>query len=71
MNGNLLKAVITKNGENLSILAEAMGMPTSALSQRISGRVDFRRNEIRFIKNRYKLTCEEVDMIFFEELVSA
>ena len=71
MNGNLLKAVTTKNGENLSILAEAMGMPTSALSQRISGRVDFRRNEIRFIKNRYKLTCEEVDMIFFEELVSA
>jgi len=71
MNGNLLKAIIVKNGETLTILAEAMGIPLSALSQRISGRVDFRRNEIRFIKNRYHMTCQEVDEVFFTELVSA
>ena len=71
MNGNLLKAIIVKNGETLTILAEAMGIPLSALSQRISGRVEFRRNEIRFIKNRYHMTCQEVDEVFFTELVSA
>ena len=71
MNGNLLKAVIVKDGDTQSTLAEAMGIQTSALCQRISGKIDFRRNEIKFIKERYKLTSEEVDQIFFEELVSA
>lgn len=70
MNKNLLKAVIAKNGDTQSRLAEAMGMQISALSQRMSGQVDFRRNEIRFIKQRYNLSCEEVDSIFFEELMS-
>lgn len=71
MNGNLLKSVIVKNGDTQSALAEAMGIPTSALCQRISGKVEFRRNEIKFIKERYNLTSDEVDQIFFEELVSA
>ena len=70
MNGNLLKSIIVKNGDTITRLAEAMGLPISALSQRISGRIDFRRAEIRFIKNRYNLSSEEVDTIFFEELVS-
>ena len=70
MNKNLLKAVIAKNGDTQSRLAEAMGMQISALSQRMSGQVDFRRNEILFIKQRYNLTSEEVDSIFFEELMS-
>ena len=70
MNANLLKAVIIKNGDTQAILAEAMGLPVSALSQRISGKIEFRRNEIRFIKNRYKLTAEETDDIFFEDVVS-
>lgn len=71
MNSNSLKAVIVKNGDTQTELAEAMGIPASALSQRINGIIDFRRNEINFIKNRYHLTAEEVDQIFFEEVVSA
>ena len=70
MNSNLLKATIVKNGDTISRLAEAMGLPVSALSQRISGRIEFRRNEIKFIKKRYSLSCEEIDSIFFPELVS-
>ena len=70
MNSNLLKAVIAKNGDTQSKLADAMGMQISALSQRMSGRIDFRRSEIQFIKQRYNLTSEEVDSIFFEELMS-
>jgi transcriptional regulator with XRE-family HTH domain len=71
MNSNLLKSVIAKNGDTQYRLAEAMGLQVSALSQRINGHVDFRRNEIRFIKNRYNLSSEEIDSIFFTELVSA
>ena len=70
MNSNLLKSVIVKNGDTITRLAEAMGLPASALSQRISGLIEFRRNEINFIKNRYHLNSDDVDEIFFEELVS-
>ena len=71
MNSNLLKATITKNGDTMTSLAEEMGMPVSALSLRVSGKIEFRRSEIKFIKERYHLSCEEVDDIFFVELVSA
>ncbi|MBO7710741.1 MAG: DUF739 family protein [Lachnospiraceae bacterium] len=70
MNSNLLKSMIVKNGDTQEKLAEAMGMAVSALNLRINGRIEFRRNEINFIKHRYKLSSEELDEIFFEELVS-
>ncbi len=70
MNSNLLKSVIVRNGDTQEKLAEAMGLPTSALNMRINGRIEFRRNEINFIKQRYELSSEEIDNIFFTELVS-
>ena len=70
MNSNLLKATIIKNGDTQEKLAEAMGIQTSGLNMRINGHTEFRRSEINFIKNRYKLSCTEVDEIFFTELVS-
>ena len=48
-----------------------MGLPTSALNMRINGKIEFRRNEIIFIKRRYSLSSDEVDSIFFTEIVSA
>lgn len=71
MNSNLLKATIIKNGDTQEKLADAMGLPTSALNMRINGKIEFRRNEIIFIKRRYGLSSDEVDSIFFTEIVSA
>lgn len=71
MNSNLLKATIIKNGDTQEKLAEAMGLPTSALNMRINGKIEFRRNEIIFIKRRYSLSSDEVDSIFFTEIVYA
>ena len=71
MNSNLLKATIIKNGDTQEKLADAMGLPTSALNMRINGKIEFRRNEIIFIKRRYSLSSDEVDSIFFSEIVSA
>ncbi len=71
MNSNLLKATIIKNGDTQEKLADAMGLPTSALNMRINGKIEFRRNEIIFIKRRYSLSSDEVDSIFFTEIVSA
>ena len=70
MNSNLLKATIIKNGDTQEKLADAMGLPTSALNMRINGKIEFRRNEIIFIKRRYGLSSDEVDSIFFNEIVS-
>ena len=70
MNSNLLKAIIVKNGDTQEKLAEAMGLNTSALNMRINGKIEFRRNEINFIKQHYGLSSGEIDEIFFAELVS-
>lgn len=70
MNSRLLKATIVKNGDTQEKLAEAMGIQTSGLNMRINGHTEFRRNEINFIKQRYGLTSDEIDSIFFTELVS-
>lgn len=71
MNSNLLKATIIKNGDTQEKLADAMRLPTSALNMRINGKIEFRRNEIIFIKRRYSLSSDEVDSIFFTEIVTA
>lgn len=70
MNSNLLKATIVKNGDTQGKLAEAMGINTSCLNMRINGKTEFRGSEINFIKNRYHLSNDEINSIFFAELVS-
>lgn len=68
MNSNLLKAVIKKHGETQADLAEALGLSLSNLNDKINGKsASFRQSEIIAIKERYKLTAEEVDEIFFAE----
>lgn len=70
MNSAMMKAAIVQNGETQTILAEAMGMAQSALNARINGKIDFRSKEIEFIRNRYHLSQDMTDLIFFENKVS-
>lgn len=59
-----------KNNDTQAILAEAMGLTQSALSARINGKIEFRQNEINFIRKRWGLTDQETVDIFFSEEVS-
>lgn len=59
-----------KNNDTQAILAEAMGIPQSALSARINGKIEFRQNEINFIRKRWSLTDQETVDIFFSDKVS-
>lgn len=59
-----------KNNDTQSILAEAMGLQQSALSARINGKIEFRQNEINFIRKRWGLTDQETVDIFFSDEVS-
>lgn len=70
MNKTLFNIFMLKNHDNQKILAEAMGLPQSALSARINGKTDFRQNEIDFIRRRWHLTDQETIDIFFTPEVS-
>ena len=70
MNTILFNVYKVKNHDTQSSLSEAMGMPQSALSARINGKIEFRQNEINFIRRRWNLTDEETVDIFFSDEVS-
>lgn len=65
MNMNLLRYFMGINGDNQSTLAEALGMQQSALSARMNGKTDFRKNEMEAIRKRYDLDAEKMQEIFF------
>jgi len=70
MNSNELKAVMKRNGDTQERLAEALGLQTSGVSERINGNIEFRRKEINVIRKRYKLSDSDTIKIFFDDEVS-
>lgn len=71
MKGNELRAVIARNRDTAKNLAENLGINKGTLSQKIGGKQDFWRHEIAIIKERYNLTPEDIDAIFFAPDVSS
>ncbi len=67
MNKNKLLAVIKENGDTQDTLAKAMGLSRSRLSAKIHERngAAFTHPEIVSIKNRYNLSDEQLNAIFF------
>lgn len=65
MDMNLLRYFMGRHGDNQSTLAKAIGLPQSALSDRMTGKRSFRQDEMNAIRKRYNLTAEELQSIFF------
>lgn len=67
MNKNQLRSVMALHGENDGMLAEYLGISKSRFSAKINetGGAEFNQGEILKIKNKYNLTADEIDMIFF------
>ena len=67
MNKNQLRSVMALHGENDGMLAEYLGISKSRFSAKIkeTGGAEFNQGEILKIKNKYNLTADEVDVIFF------
>ena len=55
------------NGDNDGKLAEYLGLSRSRFSAKINetGGAEFNQGEISKIKQRYNLTADEIDSIFF------
>ena len=67
MNKNMFVSKMKLFGDTQQSLADAVGMSVSNLNAKINGTngSQFRQSEIAFFRNRWNLTPEEVDQIFF------
>jgi len=67
MNTNMIKSKMKLFGDTNANLANEIGISAPRLSAKINGAngAEFTQSEIDKIKNRYKLTPDEVNEIFF------
>lgn len=66
MNVSLLKSFMALNGDTVRSLAKYLEITPQSVSDKINERgTEFRQGEIAMIKERYKLTAEQVEAIFF------
>ena len=66
MNGAMLKSIMVLNGDTIRDLAEFLGKTPQSVSGKINERgTEFKQGEIAAIKDRYNLTPEQVNAIFF------
>lgn len=66
MDKAILKSYITRYDDNQTNLAKAMGLSLSHLNAKINeNRASFSVREMKFIKDRYKLSNDEFIRIFF------
>lgn len=66
MNGALLKSIMVLNGDTVRDLANYLNKSPQSVSDKINERgTEFRQGEIAMIKERYNLSAEQVESIFF------
>lgn len=67
MNIALFKYYMAKNSETMSTLAAALGKCKATVSNCVNGNnSEFNRADIQTLKERWKLTPEQVDKVFFQ-----
>ena len=72
MDKRLLKSYMARFGDTGETLAEALGMRRNTLSSKMNEYrgAEFTQTEMKIIKERYSLTAEDIDKIFFGLKVS-
>lgn len=67
MNKRLLQSIMVLNGDSQIELSKALGITEKTLSLKMNGTdgAEFKQSEIRIIKDRYALTPDQIDQIFF------
>ena len=57
----------TAHGDTQKQVADILGIAEQTLSSKVNGETDFKHSEIKILIDRYGLTPEQVDAIFFEK----
>lgn len=72
MNKNKLESVMKLHNDTGQSLAEYLGIARPTFSNKLNERrgAEFTQGEIKRIKEKYHLSADEVDSIFFNEKVS-
>ena len=72
MNKQKLVGIMHGNGDTQEILAKAIGISVQRFNAKINetNNAEFTQGDIQRIKERYDLTAEDIDEIFFARLVS-
>ena len=66
MNGALLKSVMVLYGDTIQDLAKFLVITPQSVSAKINERgTEFKQGEIAAIKERYNLSADQVEAIFF------
>lgn len=66
MNGSLLKSIMVLHGDTVRTLAGHLGITPQSVSDKINERgTEFKQGEIAMIKEKYNLTADQVEAIFF------
>lgn len=68
MNKKLFRSIMLLNGDTNKTLAEFLGISETSVSNKINENgTEFRQGQIAAIKERYKLTADQIEEIFFAE----
>lgn len=66
MNRNMLKSIMALHDDTIRDLADYLGITPNSVSNKINENgTEFRQGEIAMIKERYNLSADQVDDIFF------
>lgn len=66
MNKDLLRSVMVLHGDTNKTLAAFLGISEQSLCNKINENgTEFKKGEMLKIKERYNLTCDQIDRIFF------
>ena len=68
-NTKLLKCKMILNNDTTVTLASYLGLNRVNVSAKINGKREFKQSEIAKIISKYKLTYDEMNEIFFKEVV--
>ena len=66
MRNDLLEKAIQESGYKKTYLSECLGLSTRAFTYKLSGEVDWWRNEVEILSNLLGLSKEEKEKIFFD-----
>lgn len=70
MNKSEFRAEMVRHGDSNLSLAKALNISAVSLSKKINSKVGFKQGEIAFIIDRYQLSPDDIDRIFFAPKVS-
>lgn len=71
MNSNELRSVMTLHGDTYKDLADFLDISETSVGNKINEKgTEFKQGEIAKIKERYHLSAEQIESIFFNPKVS-